>query len=109
MEVKELRYRLTVPISITYVAGQSRGEGRLEDLSRSGFFVKSPMLPPNGAAITAMISTPSGQLLSVEGVVRWNTAGSDASRRSGFGVQVSSFGPEYGGFVEGVLAAGQTI
>ena len=87
-----------------------RGVRRVEDLSRTGFFVRSAMLPVYGARIESMLKTPSGQLIAVKGMVQWNTASvTSKGRESGFGVCVTTHGAEYVGFVEGVIAAGELI
>ena len=108
--LREPRFKLATPLTVTYVSGNSRGEGRIEDISLQGFFVQTPMLPPDGSNVTALINTTSGQLLSVEGTVRWNTQSiSGPTFRSGFGVRVTRSGAEYTGFVQGVIAAAQEI
>ena len=108
--LREPRFRLATPLTVTFVSGNSRGEGRGEDVSRQGFFVHTPMLPSEGAHVTALITTSSGQLLSVEGMVRWNTTSiSGPTLRSGFGVSVTRCGAEYTGFIQGVIAAAEAL
>lgn len=108
--LREPRFRLATPLTVTYISGNSRGEGSIQDVSRRGFFVQTPMLPPDGAHVTALITTSSGQLLSVEGLVRWNTTSiSGPTLRSGFGVNVTRCGAEYTGFVQGVIAAAEAF
>ena len=107
---RDPRYRLRAPLGLTFLAGSSRGVGRLEDLSRTGCFVRSAMLPESGVRVESLVRTPSGQLIAVEGVVQWNTA-SVASKRSqsGFGLRVTAHGAAYFGLIEGVIAAGELI
>ena len=108
--LREPRFKLANPLIVTYVSGNSRGEGRIEDVSPKGFFIHTPMLPQDGSHVTAIITTTSGQLLSVEGTVRWNTIAIDGPTfRSGFGVRVTRCGAEYTGFVQGVIAAASAL
>ena len=108
--LREPRFRLATPLTVTYVSGNSRGEGQVVDISLKGFFIQTPMLPPDGASVTALINTTSGQLLSVEGTVRWNTTSiAGPTQRSGFGVKVTRSGAEYTGFVQGVMAAAHSL
>ena len=107
---REPRYRLRAFVDVTYVAGNSRGEGRVEDVSRNGFFIRSTMLPADGSQIEAILKTNGGTLIAVEGRVCWNTASVPSKlTQSGFGVYVSNHGAEYVGFVEGVIAAGEQL
>ena len=107
---RDPRYRLRAPLRLTFLAGSSRGVGRLEDLSRTGLFVRSAMLPASGVRIESLLKTASGQLITVEGVVQWNTAGvATKQRQSGFGLRVTAHGAAYLGLIEGVIAAGERI
>jgi hypothetical protein len=107
---RDPRYRLREPLSLTFLAGSSRGVGRIEDLSRTGIFVRSAMLPESGVRVETLLKTASGQLIAVAGVVQWNTASVASKRRqSGFGLRVTAHGAEYLGLVEGVVAAGERI
>jgi hypothetical protein len=101
------RVQLLQLINALFVCDQARGEGRVHDISREGFFIRSPMLPRDGAAIAVMLEPPSGRKIAVRGIVRWNTAAlRDRSETSGFGVKLQSFDDDYGHFVDGALAAG---
>ena len=101
------RIRLTVPLRVSFVAGTTRGQGAVYDISREGFFLRSPVLAKEGSPIQAEVTGPSGAKFTVKGTVRWNTfhvPGRDNT--SGFGVHVTWCGGAYDGFVEGVFAAG---
>ena len=107
---RDPRYRLREPLELAFLAGSSRGVGRVEDLSRTGLFVRSAVLPAFGSRVESLLKTSSGQLISVQGTVQWNTAGVTSKKfQSGFGVRVTAHGAEYCGLVEGVLAAGELI
>ena len=84
--LREPRFRLATPLTVTYVSGNSRGEGNIQDVSRRGFFVQTPMLPPDGAHVTALITTSSGQLLSVEAVSYTHLRAHETKTRISVGV-----------------------
>jgi hypothetical protein len=101
------RVQLLQLINAVFVCEQARGEGRVQDISREGFFIRSPMLPRDGAPIAVMLEPPSGRKIAVRGIVRWNTATIPSrAETSGFGIQIQSFDNDYGHFVDGALAAG---
>jgi hypothetical protein len=94
-------------VNAVFVCEQARGEGRVHDISREGFFIRSPLLPRDGAPIAVMLELPSGRRIAVRGIVRWNTAAlPNRAETSGFGIQLASFDSDYGHFVDGALAAG---
>ena len=100
------RIRLQGPVDATFVAGSARGTGRLFDVSLGGFFVQVPLLPPPGSSVAAALETPSGWRMTIEGVVRWNTAKLDGPYATcGFGVRITRYSNEFLGFVDGALAA----
>jgi hypothetical protein len=100
------RIRLAEPVRTRFNAGRSQGQGLVCDVSFGGFFVRSPLLPPEGAQIVLSLSTPSGWRVAVRGEVRWNTANAATDPTlSGFGVRLTRPSPEYAGFVDGALAA----
>lgn len=94
------------PVRAIFVGEGAEGRGVVHDVSMGGFFVRSPLLPPEGTPIAAALTTPSGWRISVRGTVRWNT--SEATTRpdlSGFGVSLSHRSHDYRGFVDGALSA----
>jgi hypothetical protein len=57
--------------------------------------------------VSAKLQTDSGRVLSVEGIVQWNTASVLSKRlEPGFGIRVTGVRSDYLAFVEGALAAG---
>ena len=72
-----------------FVAGPARGQGRVHDVSREGFFLRSPALVPEGTDIEVTLMCGNTKYV-VTGVVCWNSA-SVPSRQmsSGFGVRVT--------------------
>ena len=104
------RVRLAEPIKTAFVAGNSEGKGLVEDVSLGGFFVRSPLLPPEGTPIEAALTTLSGCSVSVRGVVRWNTATLTTELDTcGFGVRITRPSGGYVGIVDGALAAASFI
>ncbi len=100
------RVALLRTIRATFKSENSRGEGHVHDVSPGGIFIRSPLLPPDGAKIEVEFETPNQRKIAVGGVVRWNTlpmAGKRAT--SGFGVQLHRAGGDYMCFVEGALSA----
>ena len=100
-----MRIRLIDPIDAVITAGAAKSIGAIADVSPGGFFVKSPLLPPEGTMVRAELTTRTGWRFPVHGVVRWNTG--LAQRHfdfSGFGVRLTRYSEAYAGFVDGALA-----
>jgi hypothetical protein len=107
---KQPRVRLVQLVRAEFVTETSRGDGRVQDLSSDGFFVRSPLLPPDGVRVAVVLVSPSGRKIAVEGTVRWNTASlTDRGERSGFGVRLTRFGDDYLHFADGAQAAGSPL
>ncbi len=99
------RVRLAAPVRAQFTAGGTRGEGRVFDVSRGGFFLRSATLLANGTPLEAALVGPMGERISVQGVVRWNTARlSYRPKGAGFGVCVLRSGRDFQGFVEKELS-----
>ena len=69
-----------------------RGEGRVINISRNGFFLRTAKLPAVGSEIHVVLSGLQGEV-KVTGTVRWTTAQlpEEGGRKvqPGFGVQVA--------------------
>src|SRR5262245_36467173 len=90
-------------IRAEFVAGTARGRGTLLDLSSSGLFVRSPLLPRQGP-VTMVLTTDSGTEVLVAGQVRWSS-GRTAFRATGFGVRLTAAGSDYGALLESAREA----
>ena len=84
-----------------YVAEGMESVGLLQDVSRSGLYVRAPELPRPGAIVALQFESPTGKLVDIRGQVRWNSSGSDPD---GFGVRVHEPPREYREFVAWALA-----
>jgi hypothetical protein len=104
----DVRIRLVQPIEVDFFAESFRGEGRVQNVSREGLFVRTPLLPPDGIRVTVVFEPESRRKIAVDGIVRWNTAPlRGPSTASGFGVRLTRFSDDYIRFVDGAIAAGQ--
>ncbi len=98
--------RAKVGLPAIYFVGSAQGEGRVENLSRDGLFLRSPMLPKEGEHVVIKLTTPNGTEITVEGIIRWATHANadDKGAPLGFGVELSSHGDDYLVVVEDFLS-----
>jgi hypothetical protein len=93
------RARARVPIAeipVRFKADGSEAVGHLENLTRTGVFVRTDDLPRDGAAVALQFHSPSGILIDLRGEVRWNSEGlSHLLSVRGFGVLLHEPPPEY--------------
>jgi hypothetical protein len=102
---RKRRLSLRANCNAVFVCGDSTGRGVVQNVSMSGLFIRSSLLPSQGTQIDAAIATPTGRQVAVHGIVRWNTAKVKPEQSPcGFGVMVTDPGREYLGFVDGALA-----
>src|SRR5512145_2593794 len=73
-------------IRAEFNAGAAHGFGRVLDISESGMFVRSALLPAAGP-VRMILRTPGGREIRLIGEVRWSTAGRNF-RASGFGLRL---------------------
>jgi hypothetical protein len=100
------RVRIRQEVGATFVAGASRGEGRLHDVSPNGFFMNSPTLLRRGSRVSVVFRTPGGGLSVAEGEVRWNTARAAGQLAlSGFGVRVTRSDDGFRRLVDAALSS----
>jgi hypothetical protein len=100
------RVTLLRTIRATFKSEGSRGEGHVQDVSPGGIFIRSPLLPPDGAKIEVEFDTPNQRKIAIAGIVSWNTVPMAGKRAtSGFGVRLQRAGGDYMCFVEGALSA----
>ncbi len=100
------RVALLRTIRATFKSEHSRGEGYVHDVSPGGIFIRSPLLPPDGAKIEVEFETPNQRKITIAGIVRWNTVPMAGKRStSGFGVKLNRARGDYMCVVEGALSA----
>ncbi len=106
----EKRFNASVSIPARYVVGDAEGEGRIMDLSRSGLFLQSPMLPKEGEQIVISFRMSEGREIEVRGTVQWNTVplAPGQSAPSGFGVRLSRWGIDYSLFLWKLMQADES-
>jgi hypothetical protein len=93
------RARARVPtskIAVRFKADGSESVGYLDNMTRTGVFVRTDDLPRPGSAVALQFHTPAGALIDVRGEVRWNTEGlSHLLSTPGFGLLLHEPPPEY--------------
>ncbi len=92
--------RVEISLPAIYFVGSAEGEGRIENLSGHGLFLRGAMIPKEGEHIVIKFKTPNGREITVEGTIRWATHIDDEDERTpltplGFGVELSSYGNDY--------------
>lgn len=104
-----VRARVPIPeISVRFAADGTESVGQLENLTRTGVFIRTAELPRPGAAVALQFLDSEGELVDLRGQVRWNTRGlSSAAAASGFGVLLHEPPPEYLRFFDWVFRQAQ--
>jgi hypothetical protein len=99
------RPRVPIPeISVRFTADGSESVGQLENLTRTGVFVRTGDLPRPGSVVALQFRDSEGALVDLRGEVRWNTDSlSPVCSASGFGVLLHEPPPEYLRFFDWVL------
>ena len=70
--------------------------GHVKNLSKTGMFVRSNMMPAPGTDVRIRFETITGEKIEVEGIVRWNTSGLPTEEGAdGFGVQLAKPSKDY--------------
>ncbi len=97
--------RAEVSLPAIYFVGSAEGEGRIENLSGHGLFLRGAMIPKVGEHIVIKFKTPNGREITVEGTIRWITRAhaDETSAPWGFGVELSSYGNDYRVVIEDFL------
>ena len=100
------RVRIRQQVGASFVAGPSRGKGRLYDVSAEGFFMRSPVLLKRGSHVSVLFRTAAGGVSVAEGEVRWNSARVTSQMvPSGFGVRVTRADRDFRQLVQSALNA----
>lgn len=81
-----------------------QGRGSLSKLSRSGLFFTSEDLPKPGDSVRIAFNDLDGNKITVEGIVRWNTAHIEPNS-SGFEVELKGDLDPYLGFFAQILTS----
>jgi hypothetical protein len=100
-----VRARVAIPeISVRFSADGTESVGQLENLTRTGVFIRTAELPRPGAAVALQFRDSEGEIVDLRGQVRWNTQGlSSGDSASGFGVLLHEPPPEYLRFFDWVF------
>jgi uncharacterized protein (TIGR02266 family) len=82
--------RVRMAIGARFATRRFRAEGRIKNLGQHGVFVRTTSLPEEGETVRLSFTFPSGEEVSVLGVVWWTTAtGQHAEFRTpGFGLRL---------------------
>ena len=98
------RVRIRQQVGARFIAGASRGEGTLYDVSAEGFYMHSPILLERGCHVSVVFRTPAGSVSVAQGEVRWNSARVTSQMvPSGFGVHVTCADDDFRGLVQAAL------
>jgi len=89
-------------IAAAFSTHELQGKGQISKLSRKGLFFATERLPLPGHPVCVVFRDRSGNKISVEGTVRWNTA-QMRPYASGFGMQIEEASSEYLEFYENIL------
>ncbi len=108
-ESSRARPRLGITqISVRFVAEGVEAVGRLQNVSRSGLYVKTAEPPRPGAIVALQFESPEGRLVDLRGEVRWNSRGAArAGKPEGFGVRLHEPPRAFQNFVAWVHSAGE--
>jgi hypothetical protein len=89
-------------IAAAFKAGDLQGTGHVAKLSRGGLFFVTDVLPKPGEAARIVFNDREGSKVTIEGIVRWNTA-QLPPKESGFGLQIQGPREDYLEFYENML------
>ena len=89
-------------IAAAFKAGKLKGKGYVSKLSRGGLFFVCEDPPRPGEAARIVFNDPQDNKITIEGIVRWNTA-QLPPKESGFGLQIEGPREAYLEFYESML------
>ena len=77
--------------------GSWTGEGKIENASPGGIFIRTATIPDRGEKVWVSFEGPSGEVVEASGIVWWTTldAQARARNRSGFGVRLVASSGDY--------------
>ena len=104
LEKRRLR-RAVTRIHATFVAGNTRGDGHIKNMSPDGLFLRTDTLPVRGDPVCVVFNLPDGSKVEVAGTVRWSTAqlAQSEEAKAGFGMLIDPQNDLYLEFYEGLL------
>jgi hypothetical protein len=95
LENKRYVERFSTDLKVRFGQHNYTDNGRVEDISMFGFFIKTPEVFPNGTLLKVQMLTPEQNFIKVEGVVQWSIGnGKDlhsAIKEHGMGIRISNF------------------
>ena len=97
------RFPPRTAIAATFAVGTALGQGWVENLSRDGLFLRTPVLPKGGEAIRLALQPPTGPSIEVRGRVRWKSTILAEARPTGFGVALFDYGSDYSALLGRVI------
>ena len=101
---RQMRRREVKRIRAAFMAGELKGKGCVSKISRKGLFFSTDKLPVPGQSVRVVFNDHNGKKITVEGIVRWNTAQLDPNS-SGFGVEIVGAARAYLDFYDGMLTS----
>ena len=91
--------RIAKRLSVLIESNGTYTRGHIKNLSKTGLFLRSTVLPESGSIVRLKFETLEGKKIEVEGRVRWTTAGLPTDEaRSGFGVLLENPGEDFRAF-----------
>ncbi len=102
-EPSQTRFPPSGVISATFAVGTIAGQGRVENLSRDGLFLRTPVLPKEGEPIRITLRPPTGASIDVRGEVCWNSVSLAEATPPGFGVALFDYGSDYSALIGRVI------
>ncbi len=95
--------RIAKRLSVLIETGGTYTQGHIKNLSKTGLFLRSTVLPEPGSIVRIKFEPLEGKKIEVEGRVCWTTAGLPKDKaKSGFGVLLENPGEDFRAFFAGL-------
>jgi hypothetical protein len=93
--MREPRYGTN--LETRFELGSFAGEGRIENASTGGVFIRTHTIPDRGEKVWISFEGPEGEVVEASGVVWWTTLDGHmhASQQPGFGVRLVASSGDY--------------
>ncbi len=98
--------RITTTIPIDFKTGHITATGQIRNLGPGGLFISTRAIPEQGETVALRFRMPSGEPMSLLGLVWWTTEDESSSshRGHGFGLRLIEQNESYERVVDRMLA-----
>ena len=86
--------RFTTDLKVRFGEHAFSDNGRVQDVSMFGFFIKTSEVFPIGTLLKVQLLTPEKLLIKVQGIVQWSVDEKEShysDKENGMGIEISSF------------------